>query len=69
MHAQVVKDDYGQKGALLGHTQPVDFEVDRITLDIPMEGITCTSCAGWTISPLFPPVVSTYHNSSCTQLK
>ena len=43
MHAQVVKDDYGQKGAQPGHAQPVDFELDRITLDIAMEGITCTS--------------------------
>ena len=55
---KVVKEEYAQKQALLGHTQPVEFASDKITLNIPMEG---TFSAGWTISPLFPPVVSTMY--------
>ena len=51
----MVKKEYGRKQALPGHTQSVEFESDKITLSIPMEG---TSSAGWTISPLFPPVVT-----------
>ena len=54
----MVKKEYGRKQALPGHTQSVEFESDKITLSIPMEGVECTSSAGWTISPLFPPVVT-----------
>ena len=55
MHTlQRVRQEYEKEGALRGHIQPVEFATDKITLDIPMEG---TSCTGWTISPLFPPVV------------
>ena len=50
-----MEKSYEQKGALHGHSQPIGFQSDAITLDIPMEGITCT---GWTILPRFPPVVS-----------
>ena len=52
---QEVKKKYRQPRALPGHSQPVDFQAEEITLDIPMEGITCKE---WTISPHFPPVVS-----------
>ena len=57
---QVVKEEYNKKGAVLGLHQPVDFESENITLDIPMEGITID---GWEISPLVRPVVSScrYH--------
>ena len=49
-----MEKSYARKGALPGHSQPIEFQSDDITLDIPMEGITLTR---WTISPLFPPVV------------
>ena len=52
---QIVKEDYQEKQAQSGHTQPIDFESDKITLDIPMTGV---SSEGWKINPLFPPVVS-----------
>ena len=50
-----MKEEYQKKQAQSGHTQPIDFESDQITLDIPMTGVTSN---GWKISPLFPPVVS-----------
>ena len=53
---QVVKDEYCQPGAYPGHSQPVDFQAEEITLDIPMEGITCDE---WKILPRFAPVVGT----------
>ena len=53
----MAEEEYERKQALPGHTQPVEFESDKITLNIPMEGVECTSSDGWTISPLFPPVV------------
>ena len=43
------------KGAILGLHQPVEFESEAISLDIPMEGITIKS---WKITPLIRPVVS-----------
>ena len=52
---QVVKEEYERKGAILGLHQPVEFESDTISLDIPMEGI---SIKGWKITPLIRPVVS-----------
>ena len=52
-----MKEEYEQKGALKGHIQPIAFQSNDIELDIPMEGVVCTSCEEWTISPLFPPVV------------
>ena len=47
-------DEYSEKGALAGPHQPVEFESDMISLDIPMEGITIE---GWKITPLIRPVV------------
>ena len=52
---QVVKDEYEEKGAVLGLHQPVSFEADIITLGIPRSGITIK---GWEITPLISPVVS-----------
>ena len=52
---QSVKEDYQEKQAQSGHTQPIEFQSDKITLDIPMTGV---SSEGWKINPLFPPVVS-----------
>ena len=46
---------YEEKGAILGLQQPVEFESDTISLDIPLEGL---SIKGWKITPLMRPVVS-----------
>ena len=46
---------YEEKGAILGLQQPVEFESDTISLDIPLEGI---AIKGWEITPLMRPVVS-----------
>ena len=49
------------KGAVLGLYQPLEFERESISLDIPMpDGI---SISGWKITPLIRPVVSSceYH--------
>ena len=51
----MVKDEYEKKGAVLGLHQPVGFEADTITLDIPTNGI---ANKGWEITPLISPVVS-----------
>ena len=42
-------------GALPVLDQAVEFEEDRIELDIPMDGVTVKG--GWQITPLIPPVV------------
>ena len=39
----------------------VDFESDRITLDIPLKGTDILS--GWKIIPLTPPLVSSDESS------
>ena len=52
---QVVNERYQDKQAQAGHSQPIEFESEQIELDIPMTGVTS---GGWTIDPLFPPVVS-----------
>ena len=44
------------KGVLPALELPVEFEADRIELDIPMDGITIKG--GWKIFPLMPPVVN-----------
>ena len=46
---------YEGKGAILGLQQPMEFESDTISLDIPLEGI---AIKGWKITPLMRPVVS-----------
>ena len=58
---QIVKEEYERKGAIRGLHQPVEFESETITLNIPMEGM---STKGWTITALGAPVVS-----SCESLK
>jgi hypothetical protein len=52
---QVVNKKYQEEQARPGHSQPIDFESEQITLDIPMTGVTSE---GWTIDPSFPPIVS-----------
>ena len=42
--------------AIEGPDQEVQFEADRITLDVPKEGITVEE--GWAIKPLTHPTVS-----------
>ena len=53
---QVVKEEYERKGAVLGLYQPLEFEGESISLDIPMPG--GISISGWKITPLMRPVVS-----------
>ena len=50
-----MKNEYEREGAVLGLHQPVEFESEMITLDIPLEGIMIK---GWNITPLIRPVVS-----------
>ena len=52
-----MKEEYEKKGATPELCKLIEFdpELDAITLDIPMEGITIED---WEISPLMPPVVS-----------
>ena len=53
---KVVERDYRKKRAQSGPKQVVEFESDRISLDIPMEGTG--DLKGWKIFPLMRPVVS-----------
>ena len=46
---------YKKDHAIRGPHQPVEFEADVISLDIPMKGL---SIKGWKITPLIRPVVS-----------
>ena len=54
-YVKVVKEEYERESAVRGLHQPLEFESNAITLDIPMEGI---SICGWKITPLIRPVVS-----------
>ena len=55
---QDVEKNYRQKErAISGPDQLIDFEADRIRLDIPEEGAILKE--GWKLTPLFTPVVST----------
>ena len=56
---------YDRTDAVLGLQQPVEFESDAISLDIPMEGITIK---GWKITPLMRPVVSHHIHPASNQL-
>ena len=60
----MVRSEYDKKGALLGLHQPLEFEADTITLDIPKEGL---AIKGWKITPLVPPVVSSCVHHIYTQ--
>ncbi len=52
---QRVNKEYSSKAAILGVDNIVEFEGDRITLDIPMEGAEVSG--GWRITPMFHPTV------------
>ena len=53
-----MKEEYERKGAVLGLYQPMEFEGESISLDIPMpDGL---SVNGWKITPLIRPVVSSF---------
>ena len=60
---QVVKRDYNKDNASLGARQLVEFESNKITLNIPQEGITLDE--GWKIMPQIAPVV----RSDCYEIK
>ena len=62
-----MKKEYSSKRAVLGVNHFVEFEEDRITLDIPMAGIEVEG--GWKIIPMFPPTVGKsceLHVHNCT---
>ena len=51
----MIKNNYVSKSAIEGPDQEVEFEMDRITLDVPVRGITVEE--GWAIKPLVHPTV------------
>ncbi len=53
--AQRVSEEYSSKEAILGVNHFVEFEEDRITLDIPKDGAEVSG--GWKITPMFHPTV------------
>lgn len=53
---QEVDEKYIALGGKKRLDQPLHFQGYKITLDIPMEGITVND--GWSIKPLIPPTVS-----------
>lgn len=58
LYVQVVEENYRQQRQVhTGPDQPLEFESDKIELDIPREGITLQE--GWKITPLIAPVVRT----------
>ena len=52
---QFVSEKYSTKEAILGVNHFVEFEGDRITLDIPIDGTKVKG--GWKITPMFHPTV------------
>ena len=50
-----MKEEYAREGAIRDVHQPVEFESEAISLNIPLEGV---SIKGWKITPLMRPVVS-----------
>ncbi len=54
---QLVSEEYSTKEAILGVNHFVEFEGDRITLDIPIDGTKVKG--GWKITPMFHPTVGT----------
>ena len=52
---KVVKEKYERGRAIHGPHQPLEFESNAITLNIPMDG---KAISGWKITPLIRPVVS-----------
>ena len=63
---QVINQNYKEKGAIEGPDQDIEFEEDRITMDIPEEGFLTS---GWTITALTPPMVSSYIFSKPNKLR
>ena len=59
-----MNDHYSKKGSESAADQQIEFESDRITLDIPITGVI-TENKGWKIIPLFSPVVSQLQLQSC----
>lgn len=55
---QIVKEDYSNMGVEPHSEMVIEFESDRITVNIPMAGIVIEG--GWRIRPLAPPVVRYY---------
>ena len=53
---QAISKSYTARGAIEGLDQEVEFTSDRITLDLPPDGITVIE--GWSIRPLIHPTVS-----------
>lgn len=47
---------YSTSDVVSGPDLEVEFEVDKISLSIPEDGVCLQN--GWTITPLVPPVVS-----------
>ncbi len=56
--AQRVSEEYSSKDAILGVNHFVEFEKDRITLDIPDDEVS----GGWKIMPMFHPTVFKFYN-------
>ena len=53
---QVIEEKYPPRRAVLAASHPLEFENDRLTLDIPMAGSKVKG--GWRIVPLYSPTVS-----------
>ena len=52
----MLNEYYQSKGSESAAGQQIEFEADRISLDIPMTGVV-TQNRGWKIIPIFRPVV------------
>ncbi|XP_064391958.1 uncharacterized protein LOC135339662 isoform X4 [Halichondria panicea] len=59
IHRTRVSEEYSSKEAILGVNHFVEFEEDRITLDIPKDGAEVSG--GWKITPMFHPTVMKKH--------
>ena len=59
---QAVDIKYAEANALVGSSQKMVFKGEKITLDIPLEGIVLEN--GWAITPLALPEVSLFRNTS-----
>ena len=55
IYSQLVKNDYNDKGAIVGPHLPVEFETSGISLELPSKGVTLKE--GWKLLPLFNPEV------------
>ena len=53
---QAMRGVYSSLDVVSGPDLDVEFEVDKISLSIPDDGVCLQN--GWTITPLVPPVVS-----------